>query len=453
MKNFSITRAKKISVFLAFLLLTTAIGYFSYSTSFTRQEVTDYDLSVPFPNLSFTRPVGIFNTGDTRLFVVEQAGQVHIIDPSVSNDSTTVFLDIKDQVLYGGEQGLLGLAFHPEFSLNGLFYVNYVRDSPRRTVISEFKVREDNQNLTNISSEIIILEVSQPHSNHNGGEITFGPDGNLYIALGDGGGSGDPNQNGQDRTSLLGSILRINIDIKSLEKNYSIPPDNPFVGNAEGFREEIYAYGLRNPWRMSFDYNTSLLWAGDVGQNLYEEIDIIEKGGNYGWNLQEGNHCYNNPNCNTTELITPIWEYNRLEGYSITGGYVYYGLRNPTLNAKYIYGDYGSGKIWALSKNGTTTENMLVKDTNLNIASFGLDNQGEIYICAFDGRIYSILEKIDNNQTSSKIEISTTSEVTTSKSDESSSNGKSTSSITSYGIEIVALFVLSTIIVTFRKKI
>ncbi len=234
------------------------------------------------------------------------------------------------------------------------------------------------------------MEVSQPFSNHNGGQIAFGPDGYLYIALGDGGSGGDPDGNGQNRATLLGSILRIDANTASGARNYAIPPDNPFAGNSQGFREEIFAYGLRNPWRFSFDPVTKKLWAGDVGQNLYEEIDIIEKGRNYGWNIMEGFHCYSSATCDTAGLTLPVWEYghNSSGGIAVTGGFVYRGTQLPELYGKYIYADYGSGRIWSLSYSDNDTVNTELLKTSLNISSFGTDRFNELYMCAFDGKIY-----------------------------------------------------------------
>ena len=244
-------------------------------------------------------------------------------------------------------------------------------------------------------SEVILLEFSQPYSNHNGGQLAFSPtDGYLYIATGDGGSYGDPDCNAQDLSSLLGKILRIDVDQPSGNIPYSIPSDNPFAANPLGYREEIFAYGLRNPWRFSFDTVSGKIWAADVGQNLWEEIDLIVNGGNYGWSLFEGFHCYNSPwsctpPCDTTGIMMPIWEYSHSEGLSITGGYVYRGTLTPELTGKYIYADFVNGKIWALSEdNSGQIENSLIMDTNLGISSFGIDSNQELYWCAFDGKIY-----------------------------------------------------------------
>jgi glucose/arabinose dehydrogenase len=295
-------------------------------------------------------------------------------------------------VLFNGEQGLLGLAFHPNYAENGYFYVDYVADNPRRTVIARFQVMANNSDEADANSAFVVLTVSQPFANHKGGQLAFGKDGYLYIGLGDGGSGGDPLGNAQNRSSLLGKILRIDVNSPSAGRNYGIPSDNPFTNNSLGYKEEIYAYGLRNPWRFSFDPATGKLWAGDVGQDRLEEIDIIENGRNYGWNIMEGTSCYNPASaCNETALELPVWNYTHDMGESIIGGYVYHGSLLPELSNSYIYGDYVSGRIWALQYNGSsTTNNSLLVSSNLAISSFGLDDLNELYICAFDGKIYRL---------------------------------------------------------------
>ncbi|MGZ4885701.1 MAG: PQQ-dependent sugar dehydrogenase, partial [Halobacteriota archaeon] len=308
-----------------------------------------YSVSVAFPNVQFKDPVGIYTPGDqsNRLFVVEQAGVIKVFQNNESVNNAAVFLNISDRVISGGELGLLGLAFPRQFNESGFFYVYYTSNNPLRSVVSRFSVSKTNVNQADVNSEEVLLQVGQPFSNHNGGQISFGPDGYLYIGLGDGGGAGDPLGNGQNRSTLLGKILRIDVNSASGSLNYSIPRDNPFVGNNQGFREEIYAYGLRNPWRFSFDPTTGLLWVGDVGQDRIEEVDIVKSGGNYGWNIMEGSSCYSPPSgCNQTGLSLPIWEYNHSIGYSVTGGFVYRGAALPELVGSYVYGDYGSGRIW-----------------------------------------------------------------------------------------------------------
>jgi len=341
----------------------------------------------------FDTPVGIYNAGDgsNRLFVVEQGGVIRVFNNSRDASVADVFLDISDRVLFGGEQGLLGLAFHPNFSDNGYFYVDYVADNPRRTVVARYSLFTDSPTQADKNSEMVVLEVEQPFSNHKGGQISFGPDGYLYIALGDGGSGGDPLGNGQNRSTLLGKILRINVDSTTGLLNYRIPVDNPFVGNAEGFREEIYAYGFRNPWRFSFDSKNGQLWAGDVGQNRIEEVDIVEKGRNYGWNTMEGSLCFNpSDGCDQIGLELPVWEYGHDLGIAVTGGFVYRGSRLTELVGAYIYGDYGSGRIWALRSNGDSSVNEEVVDTGLLIPSFGVDESNELFVCAFDGKIYQL---------------------------------------------------------------
>lgn len=343
----------------------------------------------------FSNPVGIYHTNDgtNRLFVIQQNGLIYVFNNSKATASATVFLDIRDRVLFGGEQGLLGLAFHPNFAQNKYFYVDYVAGNPTRTLIARYSVSVSNPDEADKNSETIIMEVSQPFSNHKGGQIAFGPDEFLYIALGDGGGAGDPYGNGQNLTTLLGKILRIDADSTSLGRLYGIPADNPFAGNTNRYREEIYAYGLRNPWRFSFDPQTGWLWAGDVGQDRREEVDIIQKGKNYGWNIMEGTLCYSPPSgCNETGLEPPIWDYGHDVGNAITGGSVYRGSSLKELFGAYVYGDYGSGRIWVLWYNGTNvTVNVELLNTGLNIASFGVDSNNSLYICAFDGKIYRLI--------------------------------------------------------------
>ncbi|TLD41037.1 MAG: hypothetical protein JETT_2683 [Candidatus Jettenia ecosi] len=350
-------------------------------------------IEVAFPHLKFVNPTDIQNSGDgtNRLFVLEQQGIISVFQNSSRMKEKQIFLDIRDRVNdRGAEEGLLGLAFHPDFKNNGFFYVNYTASDPRRTVIARYSVRQTTPNAALKDSELIIMQFSQPFSNHNGGQIAFGPDGFFYIATGDGGSGGDPFGNGQSLKTLLGKILRIDVDNPSEGRNYGIPADNPFAGNASGFMKEIYAYGLRNLWRFSFDPETQWLWAADVGQYHFEEVDIIGKGKNYGWNIMEGLHCFKPPSgCDTTGLELPVWEYNHDVGASITGGYVYRGSQVPELIGAYIYGDFMSGRIWSLRYDGSSLPiNTELLTTNLNISSFGIDEKKELYILSFDGKIY-----------------------------------------------------------------
>jgi glucose/arabinose dehydrogenase len=343
-----------------------------------------------FNGISFEKPVDLQNANDGsgRLFVVEQQGKIFSV--SAGNASKKeLFLDISDRVSSGGEKGLLGLAFSPEFKDNGIFYVNYTNRNS--TVISSFKASPEG-GASDAGNEDIILTIAQPFSNHNGGQIVFGPDdGYLYISTGDGGGAGDPEENSQDLKTLLGKILRIDINNKEQGLKYAIPSGNAFKSNSEGYREEIYAYGLRNPWRFSFDPFSGLLWAADVGQSKIEEINIIKNGKNYGWNIMEGSYCFSPATgCNPEGLELPVYEYEHPLGKSVTGGYVYYG-DIEVLSGLYIYGDFVSGYIWGLAytEDGQIYNFTLAK-TGLNISSFGVDEEKELYIAAFDGKIYRL---------------------------------------------------------------
>ncbi|HSD62140.1 MAG TPA: PQQ-dependent sugar dehydrogenase [Ignavibacteriaceae bacterium] len=349
-----------------------------------------------YPGLTFNSPVDLQYApdGTDRVFVIEQSGIIRVFENNGHTTTTKVFLNIVDIVGSGGELGLLGLAFHPDYANNGYFYVDYTTHSPIRTHVSRFHVTS-NPDSADRNSEEVVLEVTQPYGNHNGGRILFGPDGYLYIGLGDGGSEGDPDDIGQNRTTLLGKILRIDVDNPAGGLNYGIPADNPFVGNTQGWREEIYSWGMRNPWRFSFDFETGWLWCGDVGQNTWEEIDTISNGGNYGWRCYEGNHPYNLANCNYTDYRFPIWEYNHTGGNcSITGGFVFRGKRRPELIGNYVYGDYCSGKVWQLNYSGVIT-NTLLSTTPSSILSFGVDMNNELYVLCSNGKIYEFQPAID----------------------------------------------------------
>ena len=363
--------------------------------------IANFNVENAFPNLSFEDPVGIHapNDGTNRLFVVEQEGRIKVFNNDTNTSDWDMFLDITNLVDQDGgytEEGLLGLAFHPDFTDNGYFYVNYTEHNPRRNVIARYTVNSNNPNQANYNSSQIILEVGQPYTNHNGGQMEFGPnDGYLYISFGDGGSAGDPLGHGQNTTTLLGTLIRIDVDNPSNGLNYSIPSDNPFV-DVIGPRPEIYAYGLRNMWRFSFDLQTGFLWGADVGQYEYEEINIIESGGNYGWNIMEGTSCYDSPSCNEDGLELPIWEYELyVNGVcSITGGYVYRGPTLWNLTGKYIYGDWCTGDIWALeySEDGNhVNEHLMV--SGINITSFGVDQYNELLICA-NSNIYKLTSSL-----------------------------------------------------------
>lgn len=354
-----------------------------------------YKLKDAFPKLEFKNLVDLQMPYDSSqmIYVVQQSGEIYRFAGNESAEKSELILDISEKIIFSGEQGLLGLAFHPKFSVNGFFYVNYVADNPKRTVISRFRTGKNIAPGAVAESETVLLEFSQPYSNHNGGQVSFGQDGYLYIATGDGGSGGDPQNNAQNLTNLLGKILRIDVDKPSGGKNYGIPPDNPFAGNKSGKREEIFAYGFRNPWRFSFDRITGNLWAADVGQNKYEEINIVNSGGNYGWRIMEGFHCYNPPEgCDTTGLILPVHEYGHDEqgGFSVTGGYVYRGSDFPELYGHYIYGDYVAKKIRALKVESgkKVSDKLLISQAPDFISSFGTDSQNRLYVLGYNGKIY-----------------------------------------------------------------
>ncbi|HMB91209.1 MAG TPA: PQQ-dependent sugar dehydrogenase [Rhodothermales bacterium] len=368
---------------------------------------TSLTLEPAFPHLSFTNPVDLQHPGDqsNRLFVVEQAGVIRVFDNDPAVASAQVFLDIQSRVTDVGEGGLLGLAFHPDFASNGFFYVYYTASPPLHSVIARYEVDPTNPDRGDPDSEMIVLEVEQPFPNHNAGQLAFGPDdGYLYIALGDGGDSGDPGENGQNSGTLLGSLLRLDVDAGANKQRgilapdcgagenatYTIPADNPLADGPGNACDEIWAYGLRNPWRFSFDTETDRLWTADVGQGRYEEIDLIEPGGNYGWNTMEGAHCFDPPmGCDQTGLTLPVWEYEHGgQSKSVTGGFVYRGPTVPSLLSQYIYADFIDGRIWALAYEGTSAVNTLLLDTNLNPSAFGVDDNKELYLVDYGGTIY-----------------------------------------------------------------
>ena len=354
------------------------------------EPLRELDIERVYPGLSFDRPVALAfpEDGARRGFVVEQAGRILFL----KDEDADTFLDIRDRVNdRGNEEGLLGLAFDPDFDSNGLFYVYYTANGPRRSVISRFSVGPG-YNTADPGSEKVILEVEQPYANHNGGQILFGPGDFLYVGLGDGGSAGDPKGHGQNTGTLLGTILRLDVSSLDAAGSYAIPADNPLVGVA-GARPEIWAYGLRNPWRFTFDSETGDMWAADVGQNALEEVDLVRPGLNYGWKIMEGDECYSR-SCDTRGLELPVTVYGRDDGCSITGGYVYRGTRLPSLYGAYVYGDFCSGKIWALRFDGSrVTESIQLADTKLRISSFAEDADGELYILDLGGEIYRFAEE------------------------------------------------------------
>jgi glucose/arabinose dehydrogenase len=362
-------------------------------------------------------PVHLTHAGDGsgRLFIVEQSGRIRIYQ---SGDLLpTPFLNISDRVLSpsnggGGEEGLLSVAFPPNYTGKGYFYVYYTSLNGNNQ-ISRFHISGANQ--ANANSEELILSLNHPtQNNHNGGQLAFGPDGYLYIGTGDGGGAGDPPNNAQNPNTLLGKILRIDVEpgqppaITQAHRSYlplmlqggpsplayRIPSDNPFVGQS-GYRQEIWALGLRNPWRFSFDRLNDDLYIADVGQSAWEEVNhqpgSSNGGENYGWRIMEGKHCYNSQSCNQSGLTLPVWEYSHADGCSITGGFVYRGSTYPALQGIYFFADYCSGKIWGLVKETGIWQSSLLLDSPYNISSFGEDEAGELYVVDRDGNIYRVV--------------------------------------------------------------
>jgi glucose/arabinose dehydrogenase len=375
---------------------------------------------VAFPNLEWTgwsgetaagkpnplRPLVLTHANDNsgRLFVATQHGVIHVFPNDDAAKKTKVFLDVQAKVRYNdnsNEEGFLGLAFHPDFKKNGELFVFYTeRTEGHNNVLSRFRVSKDDPDRVDAASEEVLLRISHKYWNHDGGTVIFGPDGYLYLALGDGGAANDPDGNGQNLNTLLGKIIRIDVSRREGSRPYAIPADNPFVGRGDA-RPEIYAYGLRNVWRMSFDRATGRMWAGDVGQNLYEEIDLIEMGRNYGWSVREGLHPFSPKGVGPrADLVEPIWEYDHEVGKSITGGAVYRGARLPELNGSYIYGDYVSCKIWALrydDRQKRVVANRPIRDPNVPIMSFAEDDRGDIYLLTYSANGRGIYRFVRGN--------------------------------------------------------
>jgi len=339
-----------------------------------------------------TRPVSIAHAGDDRLFVVEQGGLIRVWDGAALRPEP--FLDLRALISTGGERGLLGLAFHPAYAANGWFFVNYTA-LDGATVIARYSVSPSDPNRADPASARTFLRIAQPFSNHNGGQLQFGPDGYLYIGMGDGGSGGDPGNRAQNLLDLLGKMLRIDVDTEP----YAIPPSNPYA-NRDDARAEIWASGLRNPWRFSFDRTSGDLWIADVGQGQWEEIDFQPAtsigGENYGWRRMEGSHCFNPAiACNDGTLVLPIIEYDHSDGAcSVTGGYVYRGVRSPRLTGTYLYADFCNGRIHGATRDadGAVSTTMLY-DAPFLIATFGEDSRGEIYAADFsNGILYRLYD-------------------------------------------------------------
>jgi glucose/arabinose dehydrogenase len=341
-----------------------------------------YQLVATLPQANFDRMLGFTAVpgSPNEAVVLTQGGVIYRIALDGSFPPA-VFGDLSGKLIAnpGNEEGLLGLAFSPRFQTDGRVFIDYSAGGPRRSVLARFDVVDGAIDMT---SERVILEVPQPFANHNGGQLAFGPDGYLYWGLGDGGSEGDPQENGQKLSTLLSSILRLDVSGDA----YAVPPDNPFIGVA-GAAPEKYAYGLRNPWRFSFDPATGDLWAGDVGQDRWEEIDRVTAGGNYGWSIMGGFECYRTPGCDQAGLAPPRAVYGHDVGCSITGGYVYRGAAMPELQGWYVYGDYRSGRVWALDT-APNREPVLLAEPGHSLSSFGLLPDGEIVALSFDGTVY-----------------------------------------------------------------
>jgi glucose/arabinose dehydrogenase len=357
-----------------------------------------YELVRTYPSLTFNLPVDfqVAPDGSSNVYVVEKGGRILTFPNRENVTASEVFLDITAKVdSQSSEKGLLGLAFHPTYEENGYFYVNYTDRT--NTIVARYQKTEGEAMTADPESEQVLLTFPQPYANHNGGQLAFGPDGYLYISVGDGGGSGDPQDNAQDLTKVYGKLLRIDVDSPSSGKPYGIPDDNPFVSGTSGELPEIYAFGLRNPWRFSFDNERDLLWVADVGQNQIEEINIVENGGNYGWNIMEGTAEYaSGTGVDMDSLIPPVYEYQHPLGRSVTGGYVYRGAITPSLRGAYIYGDFVSGKVWALwMDDARNVLNRELLSTDLSISSFGVDPEEELVILDYQGGLYRIIEKLE----------------------------------------------------------
>lgn len=364
-----------------------------------------------FPQLTFEDPVVLTHAGDDSgmLYVVEQDGIIRSFVNSDVTNETTVFLDIEDRVISGGERGLLGLAFHPQYMANGRFFVYYTASTNDGTVtrLSRFERAGGAGSEADSESEIILFEVRQTASNHNGGDLAFGPDDMLYVSIGDGGGVP---ADAQDRTNLLGTIVRIDVDGGDGEREYGIPDDNPFVGNGAGVREEIFAYGLRNPWRFSIDAESGVIWAGDVGQNDWEEIDRIVSGGNYGWPVREGFECYQATTCSAAFEMPAFAYENGVQGRSVTGGYVYRGTRAPELVGAYVFGDFVSGRVWRLDGESpefiATEIDLLISPL---ISAFGEDENQELHVLDYgSGAVYRFESALAHSEESTPSPLSET---------------------------------------------
>lgn len=391
---------------------------FLFVVFFVKSASAQYALQDVFPNLAaFATPTysALIPDGTSRMIVLEQRGNIWIFNPQNPGKTRTFWDGTKTVSQTGNEDGLLGCAFHPNFATNHYIYLSYtVGASPWNSHIVRYECSVNKPDSIIPSTALDILTIPQPAGlyNHKGGCLQFGPDGFLYASFGDGGGGGDPFGNGQNRSVLLGKILRLDVDHEADGNHYAIPASNPFAANTQGFKKEIFSYGMRNTWRFSFDRTTGALWAGDVGQDAYEEIDTIVNGGNYGWNIMEGFHLYSGTWSDTGGMKLPVWEYPHTNGNNaIIGGYVYRGSAIPSLTGKYIYGDEGTGRVWALTiGNDPITNQLLVDHSNASpaITSFVEDQNKEIYALGYNGRIYKLIStaSVSTKETSANFSLS-----------------------------------------------
>jgi CubicO group peptidase (beta-lactamase class C family)/glucose/arabinose dehydrogenase len=391
---------RQIKIGELFALAVSAVSDMSPSLK-VRETASDVEVTKAFPNLRINRPILLTHAGDgsNRVFVPSQLGTINILPNDPAVEEPKEFLNIEPRVVYEdkeNEKGLLGMSFHPKYRENGQFFVYYCPTNTRKphsVIVSRFHVSKDDPNKADPESEEELLRIEHPFWNHKGGTITFGPDGYLYIAVGDGGLANDPYGNGQNLKTMLGKILRIDVDHQDAGKKYAVPKDNPFAGQEGKAQGEIWSYGMRNPWRIAFDRQTGTLWCADVGQDLWEEVDLITKGGNYGWNLREGYHKFGAVGSDArTDLIEPIWEYHHEHGKSITGGFVYRGKKLPQLNGCYLYADYITGQVYALKydeQNKTVLANYTIRGNVMPVMTFGEDEQGEAYYTTDSGQIFT----------------------------------------------------------------
>lgn len=356
-----------------------------------------------YPHVEFDRPLDMDVDANGRAYISTQAGKILTLPNDPSSEEKSLFLDLTDRVAYSEknqEAGYMNTVLHPDFSQNGLFYVFYLSTGTTsegvdttHTVLARYRRSPTDPTSVEVDSRQLVLEIPKPTLGHNGGGLAFGPDGYLYVSVGDGSRGGDAYEQAQDRTTFLGTVLRIDVDGSTGNSNYAIPPSNPYVGNDQGFREEIFAYGFRNPWRMTIDPKTGDVWLGDVGEHGWEEINVVEKGENYGWPIKEGPNCFEAETCSESELTDPIhaYRYGSSYGRCVTGGYVYRGSDIPSLQGKYVFGDWATERMWVLTyeegEDTTVTEVSIPNEISKHYPSFAVDDEGELYFLSLFHKI------------------------------------------------------------------